>query len=41
MRIDPNWFAVAPALISERGDIDEMCELVETSLKGALERVAD
>ena len=40
MRIDPNWFAVAPALIAERGDIDEMCELVEKSLKEALERVA-
>jgi len=40
MRIDPNWFAVAPALIAEQGDIDEMCELVEKSLKEALERVA-
>jgi len=37
MRIDPNWFAVAPALISTEGDIDEMCELVNQSLKDALE----
>jgi adenosylmethionine-8-amino-7-oxononanoate aminotransferase len=40
MRIDPNWFAVAPALIAQREDIDEMCELVEKSLKEALKRVA-
>lgn len=39
MRIDPNWFAVAPALIVEESDIDEMCDLVERSLKVALERV--
>jgi len=39
MRVDPNWFAVAPALIAEQGDIDELCALVEQSLKKALERV--
>jgi len=38
MRIDPNWFAVAPALTSTKSDIDEMCALIEKSLKEALER---
>lgn len=39
MRIDPNWFSVAPALISEKSDIDEMMELIERSLLDALEQV--
>jgi adenosylmethionine-8-amino-7-oxononanoate aminotransferase len=39
MRIDPNWFAVAPALIAEREDIDELVELIERSLLDALEQV--
>ena len=39
MRINPNWFAVAPALIAERSDIDEMVFLIEKSLKEALEMV--
>ena len=38
MRIDPNWFAVAPALVANKNDIDEMCALIEKSLKEALER---
>ena len=25
LRIDPSWFAVAPPLIAEESDIDEMC----------------
>lgn len=37
MRVDPNWFAVAPALIAEKEDIDEMCDLIERSLLDALE----
>jgi len=37
MRIDPSWFAVAPPLIANRADIDEMCELIERSLVQALE----
>ena len=37
MRIDPDWFAVCPALIAERSDIDEMVELIEKSLKDALD----
>lgn len=39
MRIDPSWFAVAPPLISEEADIDEMCELIEKSLLDALKMV--
>jgi adenosylmethionine-8-amino-7-oxononanoate aminotransferase len=39
MRIDPTWFAVAPALIAEKDDIDEMMELIERSLLDALEQV--
>lgn len=39
MRIDPGWFAVAPALICRESDIDELCGLVEQSLKDALEVV--
>lgn len=39
MRIDPNWFAVAPALIAEKSDIDEMFALIEKSLKEALDLV--
>ena len=36
LRIDPSWFAVAPALIAEESDLDEMCELIEISLAQAL-----
>ncbi len=39
MRVDDNWFAVAPALVSEKPDIDEMFELIDKSLKEALELV--
>jgi len=39
LRIDPSWFAVAPALIAEKDDIDELCSRVEKSLAAALERV--
>ncbi|MCC6454017.1 MAG: aspartate aminotransferase family protein [Caldilineaceae bacterium] len=39
MRVDPTWFAVAPALIAERSDIDELVDLVERSLLDALEQV--
>jgi adenosylmethionine-8-amino-7-oxononanoate aminotransferase len=37
MRVDPKWFAVAPALIAEKEDIDEMVDLIERSLLDALE----
>jgi adenosylmethionine-8-amino-7-oxononanoate aminotransferase len=39
MRVDPNWFAVAPALIATKAEIDEMCDLIERSLLDALELV--
>ncbi|RIK36474.1 MAG: aspartate aminotransferase family protein [Chloroflexi bacterium] len=39
MRVDPTWFAVAPALIARKEDIDELCDLIERSLLDALEMV--
>lgn len=39
MRVDPTWFAVAPALIATEDQIDELCALVERSLLDALELV--
>jgi adenosylmethionine-8-amino-7-oxononanoate aminotransferase len=39
MRIDPSWFAVAPALIADESDLDEMCERIEKSLLQAIETV--
>jgi len=39
LRIDPSWFAVAPALIAEEKDLDEMCDLIEKSLREALKEV--
>ena len=41
MRIDPNWFAVCPPLIAEESDIDEMCGLIDKSLREALESVKE
>jgi 4-aminobutyrate--pyruvate transaminase len=38
MRIDPDWFAVCPALIAEEADLDEMCARIEKSLTEALEQ---
>ncbi len=40
MRIDPDWFAVCPALIAETADIDEMVGLIEKSLRDALDLLA-
>ncbi len=40
MRIDPDWFAVCPALIAERSHIDEMVDLIEKSLRDALDLLA-
>jgi adenosylmethionine-8-amino-7-oxononanoate aminotransferase len=37
IRIDPDWFAVSPPVIAEPSDIDEMCDLIEKSLKEALD----
>ena len=39
IRVDPTWFAVAPALIAEKSDIDELCDLIEKSLIDALKQV--
>jgi len=39
LRIDPTWFAVAPPLIAEENDLDELCELIERSLHEALAEV--
>jgi adenosylmethionine-8-amino-7-oxononanoate aminotransferase len=39
LRIDPCWFAVAPALIATESELDEMCGLIEKSLVQAMERV--
>jgi adenosylmethionine-8-amino-7-oxononanoate aminotransferase len=39
MRVDPTWFAVAPAVIAEKSDIDELCDLIDRSLAEALEEV--
>lgn len=39
MRIDPTWFAVAPALIAEEEDLDEIVHLIEKSLRQALDQV--
>ena len=33
LRVDPNWFAVAPPLIAEESDLDEMCGLIEKSVE--------
>lgn len=39
MRIDPTWFAIAPALIAEKDELDELFELINRSLLEALELV--
>jgi adenosylmethionine-8-amino-7-oxononanoate aminotransferase len=40
LRIDPSWFAVCPALIATETQFDEMCDLIEKSLREALEQVS-
>jgi len=40
LRVDPSWFAVAPPLIAEKSDIDDMCERIEKSLVDALKMAA-
>jgi adenosylmethionine-8-amino-7-oxononanoate aminotransferase len=39
LRIDPTWFAVAPPLIAEESDLDEMCELIRKSVCEAQDEV--
>jgi adenosylmethionine-8-amino-7-oxononanoate aminotransferase len=40
LRVDPDWFAVSPPIISEISDIDEMCDRIERSLEDALNLVS-
>ena len=40
LRVDPTWFAVVPALVIAREEVDEMCDLIDRSIRAALERVA-
>jgi adenosylmethionine-8-amino-7-oxononanoate aminotransferase len=39
MRIDPDWFAVAPPITATDEEIEEMCDLIEKSLVDALKIV--
>ena len=39
LRVDPSWFAVAPPLIADESDLDEMFMLLEKSFTEALRRV--
>jgi adenosylmethionine-8-amino-7-oxononanoate aminotransferase len=39
MRIDEDWFSVCPPLIAEETDMDEMYDLIEKSLRDALQIV--
>jgi adenosylmethionine-8-amino-7-oxononanoate aminotransferase len=39
LRVDPSWFAVAPPLMADEEDLDEMCDLIDLSLRTALNRV--
>jgi adenosylmethionine-8-amino-7-oxononanoate aminotransferase len=39
LRVDPSWFAIAPPLIAEESDLDEMCERIEKSVAEALAQV--
>jgi adenosylmethionine-8-amino-7-oxononanoate aminotransferase len=39
LRISPDWFAVSPPLIAEESDIDEMCDLIDQSVRDALDMV--
>lgn len=38
LRVDLDWFAVAPPLVATTADIDEIVERIETSLVAAIER---
>jgi adenosylmethionine-8-amino-7-oxononanoate aminotransferase len=40
LRVDPDWFAVSPPLIAEEADMDEMCDLIEKSLRQAMDMVS-
>ncbi len=36
MRINPDWFAIAPALNATKEQLDELCDKIEVSVKDAL-----
>jgi len=36
MRINPDWFAIAPALNATKEQLDELCDKIEASVKDAL-----
>ena len=40
IRIDPTWFAVAPALVADKSDIDELYLRIRKSLVDALDRLS-
>ncbi len=40
MRIDPDWFAVSPPLIASEADLDELGDLIEKSLREAMDLAA-
>jgi adenosylmethionine-8-amino-7-oxononanoate aminotransferase len=37
LRVDPGWFAISPPLVAEEGDLEELCGLIEASLRQAME----
>lgn len=39
LRTDPNWFAVAPPLISNKDDIDEIFEILDQSMGEVLDKI--
>jgi adenosylmethionine-8-amino-7-oxononanoate aminotransferase len=39
IRVDPTWFAVVPALVISKDEVDEMYELIDRSLQEALAMV--
>jgi len=39
IRHDPDWFAVAPPLIVNAGELDAMCDILEASIQAVLERL--
>ena len=41
IRVDPTWFALAPALVITEDQIDKLCELVDRSLQQALDSVGE
>ncbi len=40
VRNDADWFGIAPPLIATDDQVDELCNLIETSLKSALDEIS-